>query len=89
MLLPLLVDHTATIQDSKNYMILRSVEVDYADSLAMSLFAWWIDDSVDTVTCLERSPKYKQRFYGLGSQDAGSKFDHGIAEIADAVSFPD
>ena len=67
-------------------MILWSVEVDYADSLAVFLISWWIDDPVDTKTWSVEASKLRLMVSELRSQDSSSKFDHSIAEIADTMT---
>jgi hypothetical protein len=41
------VDHVAAFQHFEDDRVFRSVEVDYAESLAILLSAWWVDYSMN------------------------------------------
>ena len=65
--LALPIDHTAAIQDFEDDVVLRSIEVDYADSLAVFLLAGWIDYAVDTTISSAESRRVWVGVFGTWS----------------------
>lgn len=50
MLLERFVDHGAAFEHFEDGRVFGSVEVDYAESLAVLLSAWWVHNSMNVTT---------------------------------------